>query len=510
MTLFEGSKRNYHLAMGKAVRKAAFAFPENGDDYCRCLGEDGRISVEITMGSVGPVEEGRQARNKRKGMGSKFKRASRWMVLAALCSASLTAAIIASTRPALAFGSDGLFSEIHERITRNAFPFMTSSILNVIVAGNLDEDEGDEADLAERHAQNCRFRDSAAYINTRYRQVVEALREPRADDPNRAARLFGHILHGVQDFYAHSNWIPTPPQGLGIRGHLFDSSLGLWPLPAPYSILFDDVAVIEGDPPAGVSVRLPADANGRVSSAVPIIQDRRTVADGRQFRGLMTSAAPRHPGDQLCPPVGGNCDIDSPDNVCLRHGEKRSAGTSARTFDGAGRLNLDGGGGGDWFEARHHARLQTRHEWCRLLHLSRVMDPTFVASGRLLATWVGTDTGTNTPHIPGTPCERGAARRHLVEISATPGKNAPPNVPFVVFRGDFTSSARTTVARQATKTLKICGNTSESIVAALMPARIKGATLLVPVPGIARSWLVRDHRGEFDVTFAIKVTPNSC
>jgi hypothetical protein len=469
-------------------------------------------------------------RNRRKGMGSKFKRALRWLMLAALCSASLTVTIIATTRPALAFGTDGLFSEIHERITRNAFPFMTSGILNAIVAGNLDEDEGDAADLAERHAQNCRFRDSATYINARYRQVVEALREPQAADPNRAARLFGHILHGAQDFYSHSNWIPTPPQGLGIRGRLFDSSLGLWGLPAPYSILFDDVVVIEGDPPAGVSVRLPADANGRVSSAVPIVQDRRifaasedvsivdrtvvgssgTIADGRQLRGLMTSAAPRHPGDQLCPPVGGNCNIDSPDNVCLRHGDKRSAGTSKRTFDGAGYLNLDGGGGGDWFDARHHARLQTRHEWCRLLHLSRVIDPTFVAPSRLLATWVGTDTGVNTPHIPGTPCERGAARRHLVEISATPGRNAPSNVPFVVFRSDFTSSARATVARQTTKTLKICGNTSESIIAALMPAGIKGATLLVPVPGIARSWSVRDHRGAFDVTFVIKVTPNSC
>jgi hypothetical protein len=476
MTLFEGSKGNHHLAM------------------------DG------------------VARNGSKGTQSQFKRASRWLAIAALFSASLTAAIIASIRPALAFGTDGLFSQIHERITRNAFPFMTSGVLDVVVAGNLDEDEGAAADLAERHAQNCRFRDSAAYVNARYRQVVEALREPRAEDPNRAARLFGHILHGAQDFYAHSNWIPTPPQGLGIRGRLFDSGLGLWKLPEPYSILFDNVVVIEGNPPAGVTVRLPADANGRVSSAVPIVRDRRifaetagvSIADARQFRGLMTSAAPRHPGDQQCPPVEANCDIDSPDNVCLRHGEKRSEGTSRRTFDGAGNLNLDGGGGGDWFAARHHARLQTQHEWCRLLHLSRVLDPTFVASSRLLATWVGTDAGANTPHIPGTPCARGPARRHLVEISATPGANAPPNVPFVVFRGDFTSSARATVARQATRTLRICGNTNESIVAALMPASIRGAALLVPVPGMARSWTVRDHRGQFDVTFAIKVTPNVC
>jgi hypothetical protein len=443
------------------------------------------------------------------------KHRSHWLVPAALGSAALTTAImavVADVRPAWAFGKDGL-QEIHARITRNMLPFMTGGILDTIVAGNLDEDQGDEANLAERHAQNCRFRDSAAYVNMRYRQVVDALREPRADDPNRAARLFGHILHGVQDFYSHSNWIPRPPQGLGIRGRLLDAGLGLWPQSEPYSILFDDVVLVEGDPPAGVSVRLPADASGRVSSAVPIVEDRRIFAApaaGRRFRGLMTSAAPRPGVAQLCPPVGGNCDVASSENVCLRHGEKRSSDTSSRNFDGAGRMNLDGGGGGDWFDARRHAALQTRHEWCRLLHLSRDLDPSFVASGRLLGTWVGTDSGTTTPHIPGTPCQRGAARRHLVEISATPGADAPLIVPFVVFRSDFTSSARTTVARKATKTLRICGDTNETIVATLIPARTQGVAHVVTVPGTAQSLKVRDHRGAFDVTFAIKVTPNSC
>jgi hypothetical protein len=196
--------------------------------------------------------------------------------------------------------------------------------------------------------------------------------------------------------------------------------------------------------------------------------------------------------------------------VCLRHGDKRSSDTSAHTFDGAGRLNLDGEGGGDWFVARHVAKLQTRHEWCRLLHLSRDFDPTFVASGRLLGTWVGTDSWPITPHIPGTPCERGAVRHHLVEISATPAANAPGSVPFVVFRSDFTSSARTAVFPQATKTLRICGNTDEKIIASVMPARIKGATLVVQVPETARSWIARDHRGAFSVSFSIKVTPNVC
>jgi hypothetical protein len=33
-----------------------------------------------------------------------------------------------------------------------------------------------------------------------------------------------------------------------------------------------------GDPPEGVSMRLPADANGRVSSALPTVHDRRIFA----------------------------------------------------------------------------------------------------------------------------------------------------------------------------------------------------------------------------------------
>jgi hypothetical protein len=226
---------------------------------------------------------------------------------------------------------------------------------------------------------------------------------------------------------------------------------------------------------------------------------------------LMTSGAPRFAGDQLCPPVAASCDIASPANVCLRHGDSRSEGTSSRNFDGAGRMNLDGDGDGDWFQARHHARLQTRHEWCRLLHLSRELDPSFVASGRLLGNWVATDAGANTPHIPGTPCERGAARPHHVEITATPGSDAPSSVPFVVFRGDFTSSARApTLARGATRTLRVCANTNENIVAALVPARTPGAVIVVPVTAAAQNRTFRDHRGAFTVTYTIRVTPNAC
>ena len=439
---------------------------------------------------------------KKESMEARSTPASRWVLLATLISMMLVAVLV-ETPPAAAFGTS-----IHTRITRNALPFMTGGVLDTIVAGNLDEDEGAAFDLAERHAQNCRFRDSANYVNMRYRQVIAALHEPQANDPNRAARLFGHLLHGVQDFYSHSNWIPQPPQGLGIRDRLLDSGLGLWTLLPPYSNPFDDVAIVEGDPPESISVRLPTNARGQVASAVPIVEERRI--GGRRFRGLMTSGAPRLPGDQRCPPVAASCDIASSENVCLRHGDKRGGDTSSRNFDGAGRMNLDGEGDGDWFDARHYAKLQTRHEWCRLLHLSRDLDPSFVASGRLFGNWVGTDAGANTPHIPGTACARGAARRHLVEISAMPGTDAPDSVPFIVFRSDFTSSARASVARQAMKTLRICGNTNEKIVATLIPPHSRGAVYVVTVPATTRSRTIRDHRGAFLVTYTIKVTPNVC
>src|SRR5262245_53550630 len=96
--------------------------------------------VPVNMGVIG---------RRRKEMDSRSKCASRWLAPAAVVSAALTAAIVTNTKPASAFSS-----EIHERITRNSLTFIWGGVLDTIVAGNLDEDEGDEADLAERHAQN--------------------------------------------------------------------------------------------------------------------------------------------------------------------------------------------------------------------------------------------------------------------------------------------------------------------------------------------------------------------
>src|SRR3712207_3333068 len=81
---------------------------------------------------------------------------------------ALRMAAFAAALALYAGAASAFSSQIHERVTRNAFQFMAADVLDAIVRGNHDEDEGAEKDLAERHAQNCRFRDSAAYVNMRY------------------------------------------------------------------------------------------------------------------------------------------------------------------------------------------------------------------------------------------------------------------------------------------------------------------------------------------------------
>lgn len=433
--------------------------------------------------------------------------------------AALALAGIVATPPVSAFETG-----VHERVTRNALPFLSEGVLYHIVEGNEDEDQGDAYHAPERHGQNCLFQGMAGYANQRYGEVIAALTQPSTSDPFRAARLFGHITHGIQDFYSHSNWIPTPPQGLGIRNRILDPGLGKWTLLSPYSNMFDDVVNIEGNPPNGWSAVLPRNARGFATSGVPIVVDRSLVgASPRTYRGLMMSVSGKtEASNQLCPPIGSDCSIllqsgRPAEALCLRHGSKRSNGSSAKTFSpgilsfpklAEGRMNLDGGGGlsGDWFEARHYAKLQTQHEWCRLLHLSREDDPTFGAAALLLGTWVAKDSAGATPHIASTPCARGAVKRTLVEVTAS----SPGPASFVLFRGDFTSSARTRFGALGTRTLSICGNTNETVVAALNRWNSKGPIAAFQVPAVARSWTVRDHRGAFGGSFSIKVTPNLC
>src|SRR3546814_613371 len=62
--------------------------------------------------------------------------------------------------------------DIHERVTLEGLPFIKADVLEAIVSGNLDEDEGKEASFDERHAQGCRFQIGRASCRERVCQYV--------------------------------------------------------------------------------------------------------------------------------------------------------------------------------------------------------------------------------------------------------------------------------------------------------------------------------------------------
>jgi hypothetical protein len=421
----------------------------------------------------------------------------------------------------------------HDTITRNALPFLVDDVLETILKGNRDEDywRDEEKNDVRRHAQNCTFRDSADYINDRYRHIHESLQKHPSTDPKKAVRMFGHITHGIQDFYSHSNWIPSAPEGLGMR-RMFDDSLGLWPKRRGYTPLFDDVMIIEGAPPAGVTAILPRNDRGLATSAVPRITDRRGGGAPVQYRGLMTSVSGNvsdYP--QQCPPVGKNCTWHRTrgrpaEELCLRHSDRES-GDGHKTFSlsqmdkaardtftmmgtaSEGRMNMDGSGGGDWAESRHWAKRQTMHEWCRLLHRSRDFDPTFAEVGLILGTWVAKDVPLATPHIEGTVCERSPGR-HLIQISATIAADAGAQMQFVAFRANFKDSVRTQVNANSTKTLSICANDDDTIAASVNRRWLLGPTMHFKVSAIRQTTVATQGNGPIHAAFDVKKVENGC
>src|SRR5688500_991132 len=291
---------------------------------------------------------------------------------------------------ALSFAVDGR-SNVHVRITGDALPFLRSTLLDEIKQANKNEDEGDKRDLPERHFTNCLFTQSVAHINARYRGTAGELFK---SNNRTAARGWGEVLHTAQDFYSHSGWIDSTPVGLGFggaTGRNIENGETWWSLPGPYERLTDDVVIVEGEPPPGVSIILPRDSQAKPFSVVPIV----TIA-GQRYRGLMTSTTnPISFATAHCPPAGQDCWDD--ETVCIRHGEprreKKQRGRVIACIGGTNTLvencfHHDEPRRPQYDDAVAAALRQTRHEWCRLLHLSRQTDTSLHGVGLLLGLWV--------------------------------------------------------------------------------------------------------------------------
>lgn len=80
-------------------------------------------------------------------------------------------------------------------------------------------DSGQDMNQGENrfHVDNCAFAASTAYVREQW-QLIEGLHDPH---DIHAVHALGRLLHAVQDFYAHSNWIEL---------HQGEAKIPLWDL----------------------------------------------------------------------------------------------------------------------------------------------------------------------------------------------------------------------------------------------------------------------------------------
>jgi hypothetical protein len=297
--------------------------------------------------------------------------------------------------------------------------------------GNLDQDSVGESGDPENHFDACSFKESSTNIRDQYRNLIAA---PTNSDPFQNAWDFGEILHTVQDFYAHSNWVE-----LG-KDHIIAGNLGNWPKFTPWgtpSLSDSDVRFVENDFPNGITMT--TDITPKIKRGV-----------GEVGSGLFTHPRPSHAydfenrtllaGDDKCPKelwTKWNHDFLNKDEYS---NEKYKGGTTRYVEMHKRAMQL--------------ASNQTVQEWCRYLNLLKSQDPSFQKVSVPMGLWVD---WSSYPHPKGTQCSSGGSQGSIpVKITVRSinvindgdrGDDGPGelNLDFVLYTSDFTRSVRNEV-----------------------------------------------------------------
>jgi hypothetical protein len=358
--------------------------------------------------------------------------------------------------PASAFCEDRDDGSIcHTHITRAALGFLRPWVLDELIAHINDPDNVLLIDKRSAfHFDDCNFDGGTSRINGRYLALAAPpaigvvpglspkrrllpfafnttiLDYPLIDD---AMRSWAWALHAAQDFYAHSNWVEMGFTAPSTR--LIDRRLQEWRvLPSNWGVVRDGqtgVVASQHDLPAGWLMRYPGHEH------VPIV----VTPEGQAHRLLISGEAGYL---ERCP--------------------------NGAQFDHDDDLNKDNVERPGHQQAALLATEQTRHEWCRLLHLAlRDNGPpgAAVAMGLLVDP-------RRSPHPRGTPCE--AAPDGPVEVTVEVTRirvlkdkedDGPGQLNFVfsLFTEDFSRSARRQVGE-----LRV--EAGRSVPAASLPAPI--------------------------------------
>ena len=366
--------------------------------------------------------------------------------------------------------SSGFWLRFHDEISRDALPFLKPKILDHIIAANKHQDSFDvdigPVKLAgpgayeKIHFDACAFRESSAHIQSKYntlkRQTVDG-----SDNPIKAASTFGEMLHTVQDFYSHSNWVELD------QPNIVDSGLGMWktigswvPLPGT-QVPIGKVVTIEEPVKAGWSVN----NMGLGSIPIPKVKD----PQGNMYIGLISHARETYKFGDHCPGAVQK----------WNHDQLNKDGDTPRKYAGQIYETMHS-------RAKDLAKTQTAHEWCRYLNLLK-SDPTkgYPAVSVPMALWVDKD---KSPHPAGTACKKDVldgGKSAIVSISGIKvindmddGNNPGDlNLDFVLYTGDMGRSVRTQVgplevqsganwpAQKLPPSLTMCLQSSDTLVA---------------------------------------------
>jgi len=224
----------------------------------------------------------------------------------------------------------------HEDITRAALDFLRPEVLTAIVVADVSTD-AEFALVNANHFDDCNFSGGSSVVSSSEAAAVTNLNPalgPASDGT--VIWHFGHALHALQDFYAHSNWIELGGQTL------VDQSLGAFPALGAYAVIpSSGFVVVQGPKPKNSALTRNDDA-AYPQSAIVNFRTGKSIS-----RGLISGTVDYEPGN------------DCPASVAMTHEELNKDKSTI-----AGREP-------QYEAAKSLATAQSRHEWCRLNELAR-------------------------------------------------------------------------------------------------------------------------------------------
>jgi hypothetical protein len=216
--------------------------------------------------------------------------------------------------------------KVHSDINNKSLSFLKPDILSKVNSGDEGADKNGEFRHREYHSIGCDFQGTTENINRLYDQVVSNI-----DDKDTMAKTFGLLLHPVQDFYAHSNWIE-----LGRNDLVESNSDSKWPVLKPFQEYKGVIIVQRGDEGKGEHYDMPDGYTLDPDSKVVYV----STSDGTH-PGLISATSSEY--NNTCPH----------EDISIAHHEINKDSESREGYD----------------QARALAEAQTINEWCRLQNL---------------------------------------------------------------------------------------------------------------------------------------------